>query len=211
MNHVDPPSFAERLMKSEPGDDELRRRYEEGKLALLERRVAPGPRWLGWLALPLYGLLIIGGGYRALTAHPAEPRGLVVLLAVSAVGLLAMGLWLFRVLLRGGRVTWRDDQAFEWVGGLAFCALLYALSEFAGSLEDLHAARRLDGFATVLLVGAAFGVLLERIRRSKLETRVQLLELELRVAELAQAVVSPSPGVRGQEKGQEPKNGAFGS
>ena len=30
MNHVDPPSFAERLMKSEPGNDELRRRYEEG-------------------------------------------------------------------------------------------------------------------------------------------------------------------------------------
>jgi hypothetical protein len=45
MNHVDPPSFAERLMKSEPGNDELRRRYEEGKLALMERRLTPLHRW----------------------------------------------------------------------------------------------------------------------------------------------------------------------
>jgi len=108
---------------------------------------------------------------------------------------LALGLWLLRVLLRGSRVTWQDDQAMELVGGLSLCALSFALSELAGSLEDTHAARRLDGFATVLLVGGVFGVLLDRIRRSKLETRVKLVELELRVAELAQAVVSPSPDV----------------
>ena len=79
MNHVDPPSFAERLMKSEPGNDELRRRYEEGKLALMERRLTPWQRRMGWLGLPVYGLLIIGCGYRLLMANPAEPRELVVL------------------------------------------------------------------------------------------------------------------------------------
>jgi len=195
MDHVDPPSFAERLMKSEPGNDELRRRYEEAKLALMERRVNPWPLRMGWLALPLYGLLVVGGGYRLLTADPAEPRELFVLFAVSTVGVLALGLWLLRVLFRGGRVTWRDDRAFEWLGGLGLCALSFALFEFAGSLEDAHAARRLAGFSTVLLMGGVFGVLLERIRRSKLETRVKLVELELRVAELAQSVASPSPDV----------------
>ena len=68
MNHVDPPSFAERLMKSEPGNDELRHRYEEGKLALMERRLTPRQRSMGWLALPICGLLIIGCGYRLLMA-----------------------------------------------------------------------------------------------------------------------------------------------
>ncbi len=193
MNQVDPPSFAERLMKSEPGNDELRRRYEEGKLALLERRLTPWQRWMGWSGLPVYVLLIISGGYRLLMANPALPRELVVLDAVGTVSVLALGLWLLRVLLRKGRVTWQDDQAMEWVGGLGLCALSFALSELAGSLEDTHAARRLVGFATVLLVGGVFGVLLERIRRSKLETRVKLVELELRVAELAQAVGSTSP------------------
>ncbi len=195
MNHNDPPSFAEHLMQSEPGNDELRRRYEEGKLALIERRVTASPRWMGWLALPICGLLVISGGYRLLMANPALPRELVVLVAVSTVGVLALGLWLLRVQFRRGRVTWQDDEAMHWICGLSLCALSFALSELAGSLEDTEAARRLDFFSIVLLVGAAFGVLLERIRRSKLELRVKLLELELRVAELAQAVKSPSPDV----------------
>jgi len=196
MNHDDPPSFAEHLMKSEPGNDELRQRYEEGKLALLERRVNHLAGWMGWLSVPVYGVLIISGGYLLLKANPALPRELFVLIAVGTVGVLALGLWLLRVLLRGGRVTWQDDEAMLWIGGLGLCALWFALSELAGSLEDTHLARRLNGFATVLLVGAAFGVLLERIRRGKLETQVKLLELELRIAGLAQDVVPPSPDVR---------------
>jgi hypothetical protein len=195
MNHVDPPSFAERLMKSEPSNDELRRLYEEGKLALMERRLTPWQRRMGWLGVPIYVLFIIGAGYGLLMANRAKLRELVVLEAVCTVGVLAMGLWVLRVHLRGGRVTWQDDQAMEWVGGLSLCALSFTLFEFAGSLKDTHAAQRLDFLSTVLLVGGVFAALLERIRRSKLETRVKLLELELRVAELAQAVGSPSPDV----------------
>lgn len=194
MDRADPRSFAEQLMQSEPGDDELRRRYEEGKLALLERRIPPWLRRMGWLTLPLYGFLIIGCGYRLLMVRPALPRELAALDAVSAAGLLALGLWLLRVLLRGGRATWRDDRAMEWIGGLGLCALSLALFELAGSLDDPHIARRLAAFSTILLVGGAFGTLLERIRRSKMEVRVQLLELELRVAELARALPPPSPG-----------------
>ena len=194
MNHVDPPSFAERLMKSEPGNDELRRRYEEGKLALIERRLTPWQRRMGWLGLPVYGLLIIGCGYGLLMANTAEPRELVVLDAVCAVGVLALGLWMLRVLIRGGRVTWRDDHAMEWVGGLSLCALSFAVFEIARSLEDSHAAGRLQFFSTVLLVGGVFGVLLERIRRSNLEMRVKLVELELRVAEYTQGALR-DPGL----------------
>ena len=193
MKHVDPASFAEHLMRSEPGNDELRRGYEEGKLALMERRLTPWQRRIGWFGLPLYGLLIVLSGY--MMANPAEPRELAVLDAVCIVGLLALGLWIFRAMLGGGRVTWHDDQMMQWIGGLGLCALSFAMSELAGSLEDIHAARRLNGFATLLLVGGIFGVLLERIRRSMLETRVKLLELELRVAELEQTVAFRPPEV----------------
>jgi hypothetical protein len=55
-----------------------------------------------------------------------------------------------------------------------------------------HAALRLQFFSIVLLVGGSFAALLDRIRRAKLEARVMLLELELRMAELAQAIVLPS-------------------
>ena len=191
MSHVDPPSFADRLMQAEPGDDGLRRRYEEGKIALMERRIHPWQRWLAWLGLPLYAFLIIGAGYRLLRADPAEPRELLMLDAVCVVGLLALGLWILRVLLRGGRVKWRDDRAMEWIGGLGLLALAFALSELGGSLEDAQVARRLQFFSVVLLVGGALGFLLERLRRLRLETRVELLELELRVAEPTQAVGPP--------------------
>lgn len=88
-----------------------------------------------------------------------------------------------------------DLQAMEWVGSLGLCALLFALWEIAGSLEDTHAALRLHFFSMVLLVGRVFGVLLERIRRAKLEARVKLVELELRVAELALPIAPPSSDV----------------
>ena len=55
MSRVDPPSFAERLMKSEPGNDELRRRFDEGELALMERRLTPWQRRMGWLVLARFG------------------------------------------------------------------------------------------------------------------------------------------------------------
>jgi hypothetical protein len=195
MSNADASSFAERLMKSEPSSDELRRRYEEEKLALTERRLAPLQRWMGWLALPLYGWLVVGLGYRLLTTDSAQPREWIVLEAVSSFVLLAFGLWIMRVLLRGSRVTWRDDRAMEWIGGIGLCAMAFALFEIARSLEDARAALRLHGCITVLLVGGAFSLLLERIRRSKLEMRVKMLELELRVIDLAQAIAPPSPDV----------------
>ncbi len=204
MSNAGATPFAERLMRSEPCSAELRRRYEEERLALVERRLTPAQRWMGWLGLPLNGCLIAGVGYRLLTAEPALPREWIVLEAVSAVGLLALGLWMLRVLLRGSRVTWRDDQAMEWIGGLGLCALAFALFEVAQSLDDARDALRLHGVITVLLVGGVFGLLLGRIRRTKLETCVKLLELELRLLDLSQAVAPPSPDVPAKRPWQTP-------
>jgi hypothetical protein len=195
MNHVDPFSFAERLIKSEPANDDLRRRYEEGKLALIERRLTPWQRRMGWLSLPIFGVMIIGVGYRLLTALHTEPRELAVLVAVGAVYVLAMFLWVLRVQFRRGRVTWQDDRAMEWVGGLSLCAMSFAMSELAGSLDDTHVAQRLEWLSIVFLGGGAFAGLFERIRRAKLEMQVKLMELELRMAELVQAGVPPLPDV----------------
>jgi hypothetical protein len=188
MSHADEPTFAGRLMKADPGDVELRRRYEEAMLALVERRLTPWQRRLGWLSLPLNCGLCAVVGYRVATAVPAEPREWVVLYAVCSLGLLAMGLWTQRVLIRGGLVTCRDDRAMEWIGVLGLGALSFALIGIANSLEDVRVSLGIYGCIAVLLVGGAFSVLIERIRRSRLETRVKLLELELLVAELGRPI-----------------------
>lgn len=195
MNPSDPRSFAERLMNSESSDEALRRRYEEAKQALLERRLTRSQRWLGWLGLPVNGLLVVGLLYQFLTTKPSLPREWIMMEAVCAVGLLALGLWNFRVLLRAGRVTWGDDRAMQWIGGLGLCALTFALFEVALSLDNARDALRLYGCVTVLLVVGTFSLLLEQMRRSKLEMQARLLELELRLAELSQMLTHVSPGV----------------
>ena len=185
MAYSDASSFADRLMQSESSSDALRHRHEEKRLALTERRLTSVQKWMGWLALPLYIGLIGGLGYRLLTTNPSQPREWMILEIVCALGLLAIGLWILRVLLRGSRVTWRDDRAMEWISLISLCGMSFAFFEIAQSLEDIHIALRLHGCITVLLVGGVISLLLERIRRAKLETRVKLLELELRLLDLA--------------------------
>ncbi len=192
MEPHDRATFSDTLLNVDSSDPELRRGYEAAKLALLERRLSPWQRRLGWLGLPVYILLAGSGGYRLVIATKALPREWVLLDAAGVLGVLALGIWALRVLLRGGRVTWRDDRAVEWIGGLGLGGLLVALFVIAESMDDANVGRRLEICGFLLLFIAGLSALLDRIRRLKLETRVQLLELELRLAGLAQAVEEAS-------------------
>ncbi len=180
--------FAERLIQIEPGDAALRRRYEEEKLALRERQLTPAQKAMGWLAMPVYAWLGLGLGYRLLASDVALPREWLVLEGVSVLGVLALGAWMLRVLLQKGRVTWRDDQLMMWIGGGGLCALAFALFQVARSLDDSRAALGLLGCAGVLLLGGACSLILQWIRRLRLETQVKMLELELRADDLAREV-----------------------
>ena len=193
MSHADHSSFADRLMNSEPSSAELRRRYREGALALVERRLTPWQRRIGWLSLALNGGLIVGLAHRSATAGAAEPRAWLELDAAIAVGLLAMGLWTLRVLRSGSRVTWRDDRAMGWIAVIGLGGLSFALSGVASSLVDVRLALGIYGAIALLMVGGGGALLIERFRRSNLETRVKLLELELRVSELSRTIAPPAP------------------
>jgi|GEM_PF-5470800 len=191
MSNADVSPLAEKLMKSEPLSEELRHRYEEEKLALVERRLTPLQRRIGWLGLPIYLALLLAQGYR-LTTGLTLPREWFLFEVVSTLGVLALGLWLVRVLLRGNRVTWQDDRAMEWIGVIGLGALSVALFGVALSLDDTREALRLHACATVLLAAGLFSLLFDRIRRTKLEMQVKLTELELRLAETAEAIASPT-------------------
>jgi len=191
MSNADVSPLAEKLMKSEPLSEELRHRYEEEKLALVERRLTPLQRRIGWLGLPIYLALLLAQGYR-LTTGLTLPREWFLFEVVSTLGVLALGLRLVRVLLRGNRVTWQDDRAMEWIGVIGLGALSVALFGVALSLDDTREALRLHACATVLLAAGLFSLLFDRIRRTKLEMQVKLTELELRLAETAEAIASPT-------------------
>ncbi len=184
------PDFAAQLIKADSWNDDLRTRYEQQKLALVERRLTRVQQWVGWLSLPVYPALVVGVLYRRLTTGERDSREWLILEMVSAIVLLALGGWILWVLLRQGRVTWRDDRAMEWIGGIGLAALTFSLYELARSLPDAKAALGLHEAATIILVLGASAIVFERVRRSRLETRVELLELELRYAELARQIRS---------------------
>ncbi|AMV37603.1 hypothetical protein [Planctomyces sp. SH-PL62] len=188
MNIDDAPTLGECLIRVEPEDADLRRRYEEGKLALRERRLTPLQRALGWVGVPLNVGLALAVGWRLWTTGSAEPPGWAALLAASAAGLLAIGGWLFYVLLQGGRVTWRADRVFQVVAAASACGMAAAAFEVARSLDDRRAGFGMLGVAVVTLAGAGAGLAVEWARRARLETRVAALENELRLAELSRNV-----------------------
>lgn len=184
---TDKTSFAQSLLQVESTNPELRRQYEARKLELTERRLTAWQRWSGWLALPVYALLIATAGYRLLTKDLGLPGNFLPLFAVGVLALAGAGVWLLRVLM-DGRITGFDRRTVEWISLIGVGALSLALFEIAQSVEDVRVALRLHAATTMLLVASGFSLLFERIRRSRLESRVELLELELRVAELSQPV-----------------------
>lgn len=197
MSQPDPSPFADRLLQSEPGSDELRSRYELQKRSLTERQMTPLERWMGWLGMPLYAWLIGGTVSRIWTNTEGLAREWLVLYGVSAAALTMLGLWILRALLRGGRVLRLDDRAVEWICNIGLCAFVFALLGVAESLNDLRAAMRLSDCAVVFLLGGVINVVVARMRRARLETQVKLIELELRVAELTRAVAAITPPTSG--------------
>ncbi len=188
MNDTGVSAFASKLMQAETTDSQLRHQYEQKKLALTERQLNPLQRCLGWLAIPMYAGLIIGVVYRMMTDGHSEPREWLWLPGLSAAILLALGLWTLRVLLRQGRVRQQDDRLMELIGGVGLCLFSLALFEMAQSLEDVRVGVRLYVCAAVLLASGVISILFERARRWHLETEVRLMEVQLQVNKLSQAI-----------------------
>ncbi len=192
MTDPDPTRFAERLIAAEPTDAALRRRYEQAIDATRERRLNRWQLGLAVLSLPIYVVLLFGLVRRLIATAGTQPREWLVLEAASGAGLLLLGLWLLRALLRG-RVTTRDDQAMEWIGGVGLAAMALAFSGIADAiaLEDPRAALRLHGVVTILLVGGALGIVLGRQRRLALAQ--QATDLELALLRSERAATGPDP------------------
>jgi len=189
MTADDAATLGDRLIRVESEDAGLRRRYEEGTLALRERRLTPGQKALAWVGVPLDFALAAAMAYH-LWAGPAEPPGWSALLAVAAAGLTAIGAWTLHVLLHGGRVPWRADRAFQALAVAAGLGLAAAAFQVARSLDDRRAALGMLAVAFVVAAGTGTGLAVEWMKRLRLEARIAALENELRLAELSRDVAA---------------------
>ena len=177
--------FRERLLASEPMTPALRERYEREVGMLIERKLTAPYRW-GIIALIIVMLAQAGFfGYAtfAFTGLPVLGRigfGVGVLFALSFAGVLLS-------ILRRGSVNVKTHPSV--IVGITWVFLVIMITLFmiiAGRITDPT-----RGMSMVLngLVFLTFGVvflLQNTINQAQLKTKEKLLEIELRIVELAE-------------------------
>lgn len=178
-------SFRERLLESEKMTPALRERYEREVQMLLEKKLTAPRRW-GIIALIIVMLAqtaFFGYAIIAFTGLPVLGRigfGVGVLFALSFAVLLLS-------ILRRGSVNVKTHPSV--IVGITWVFLVIMITLFmliAGRITDPA-----WGMSMVLngLVFLTFGVvflLQNQINQAQLKTHEKLLEIELRIAEIAE-------------------------
>jgi len=196
--------FVDRLLAADPPSQDARGRYEREVHAMLEKTFTPRQRGLYLVFALLFGLL---GAVHSLTglgilvtavgkpASRPEPAYLFLVTGVLATGL--------AILFVAGRLFlayWKGVQSQRTapgraaVVGVAYVGLLGCLFLLmARHIEMLQDEVRIVGL--VLLVYAAVAWVRHRVAQGELRTIEKLLEIELRLAEIGEALkVGPQSG-----------------
>jgi hypothetical protein len=188
MSDADPKSLGERLLAQEAVTPSLRERYDQKIRDLLEKRYTPYQRACGWLSVASFVLL--GGGLLVRVLGVGEPLRLPpdlwVLLGVSMAAWLGWEVWFVYALLRPTINRRREEPWGEAVGAVGSGAFVAVLFWLAWRVDDLATSLQVTAVALIFLGYLGVAVLLYFQRRHHLELQVKLLELELRLAELAE-------------------------
>ncbi len=182
------PDFRERLLKVEPMTPALKERYEQEIHAMLEKQLTGVRRWV-WLGSAILGLgfLALFGTLAVITPaeFPVYGRVGFVLGALFGIGWAILGIKVFR---RGSLDLKLDTRAAT---GLTWGFVVIMVTLFMVWAPDSIMGLRMIVSALVFLVmGVAF-LLRHVIEQAELKTREKLLEIEYRLAELAETMKPP--------------------
>jgi hypothetical protein len=189
--------FVNQLLAADPPSSDARGRYEKEVQAMLEKTFTPRQRGLYLVGALLFGLLGVLYSFTGLeilvtaAVKPASRREPAFLFLVTCV--LATG---FALLFVAGRLFlayWKGVQSQRTapgraaVVGVAYVGLLGCLFLLmARHIEMLQDEVRIVGL--VLLVYAAVAWVRHRVAQGELRTAEKLLEIELRLAEIGEAL-----------------------
>ena len=193
--------FADQLLAADPPSPDARGRYEREVRAMLETTLTPRERGgylLGAAALLAPAALL--GGMAAFGSRPPDTPvmpfveayfAVTAVALVAVAGLLVRAFWLGVVDRRRVR-RWATGVGVAYVGLVGW--LLMLMAQYIG--EPLHNDARVLGL--VLVVYAAVAWVRNRVAQAEMNTAEKLLEIELRLAELAErrppsAAGSPTP------------------
>jgi hypothetical protein len=191
MNRPD-KTFRDKLLDVEKPTGGYKQEYEKEVQAMLEEKLTGVKKWqmVAFLVMSL-GLGILFG-----TLAVVVPRGFPwwgrLCWAIGAVFCLAFVIMYARIIKKGSIDVKKDKLGLAWTGwGLIVVVGTFALV-FSPQLPD-----RVLGvhwLVSVLFYLVAAGVFLLRayIERSEVNTREKLLEIEYRIAELAEKIEGKS-------------------
>jgi hypothetical protein len=201
--------FAKHLLACDKSPSRARQNYEKELRAMLENKLSAGGKreWLiGAIACGFGAALVAYTGVEAFRARTSEFHlpafvGAYVLLTAAAllgvVVVLAIGVW------RGGYQCATHRQVVAGIG-----TVYVGLTGWIFMVVSRHAPELLRNdlfvFGLVLVLYTATAWIRQRVGQAELKTREKLLEIELRVAGIAEALESKDAGLPGSRDGSHP-------
>lgn len=181
----DQPTFRDRLLESEPLDLELRKTYEREIENMFERKLTPVRKAAFAMTI------VVGLGSAALCGFLAltEPELPPLARAGLSTGVLFGVAWavVSFVIVRRGAINLKTHG--HWMASMVWIFTLLMVIFFlmiAASMDDQLRGLLMVANGLVFLICAAVHWISYKIDDARLSTREKLLELELRLAELAE-------------------------
>jgi hypothetical protein len=197
--------FVDQLLAADPPSADARQHYEKGMRTMIEKTLTRGERrgyFVVTVVMGLYGLVgVIFPGSSALFGWPSPPipvgpewKFIRTWYLLTGMALLAVAAISFRAYRKGmvSRRTANDWTAGTAVGytGVLGCLFLFMAREIPEMLGD-----EMRVLGLVLLGFAAVAWIRHCVVRAEMRTAEKLLEIELRVAEIGEALQArPTPG-----------------
>jgi hypothetical protein len=176
-------SFRDRLLKMEQATPALKERYDKEIKAMFEKQITGIRRWI-WLGSALFGVgCAIVSGITAIIApadFPLAGRIGFVAGTLFGIGWAALGVTVFR----RGSIDLKIHSGAA--AGMAWALPVVLVTLFMVSAPDsIIGLRMIISGLVFLVMGLAF-LLRHIIEQSELNTRQKLLEIECRLADLAE-------------------------
>jgi hypothetical protein len=188
MNSI-PNDFRERLIRCESMTPAYRQKYEEEMRAMLEKKLTGVRRWVWGLSAVMGVAFAVLFGTVAIVLpaeFPWEGRLGFAAGALFGIGWAVLGIRVFR----RGSIDLKFDTGAA--AGMAWGLPVVLVTLFMVSApEDIIGLRMILCGLVFLVMGAAF-LIRHVIELSELKTREKLLEIEYRLAELAERIGGPT-------------------
>jgi len=189
MNEPTPrhENFADQLIAAQRVEPTLRQRYEQEIKAMLEQPLSRTRKTSFVLSTIICSVMMVMLTIAALSSHRA-PIGVRIGLGLGAVYAAGWLIMTIRILRRGTFNVRSDSKAFSawpWIFTVALVTLMLLMTgQHADSVRSVWMLL----YALTFLLMASMFLILNWISDARLKVEERLLEVQLRIAELAEEV-----------------------